>query len=81
MNVRFSEPFLRRFKKLPEIIKKKFEKQLISLLRSLRHPSLRAKKYDETRDIWQARVNSSYRFYFKIQNSTYVIINIIKHLK
>ncbi|MDO8676187.1 MAG: hypothetical protein Q7K16_00810 [Candidatus Azambacteria bacterium] len=48
MNVRFTEPFLRRFKKLPGIIKEKFEKQLILLLHNLRHPSLHAKKYDET---------------------------------
>lgn len=66
MNVRFTEPFLRRFKKLPEITKRKFEKQLILLLKNLRHPSLHAKKYDEVRDIWQARVNSSSRFYFRI---------------
>ena len=81
MNVRFTEPFLRRFKKLSEITKRKFEKQLNLLLKNFRHPSLHAKKYDETRDIWQARVNSFYRFYFKIQDNTYFIINIIKHPK
>ena len=81
MKARFTEPFLRRFKKLPETTKKKFEKQLIFLLENLRHPSLRAKKYDETNDIWQARVDSLYRFYFKIQNDTYSIIAITKHPK
>jgi len=81
MNVRFTEPFLRRFKKFPEITKRKFEKQLTLLLKDLGHPSLHAKKYDETRDIWQARVNLSHRFYFKIQDNIYSIINIIKHPK
>ncbi len=81
MNVRFTEPFLRRFKKLPEITKRKFEKQLNLLLKNLRHPSLRTKKYDKANDIWQARVNLSYRFYFKISDNAYFIINIAKHPK
>jgi hypothetical protein len=29
-------------------------------------PSLRAKKYDEAQDYWQARVNRDWRFYFTI---------------
>ena len=41
----------------PVRIRKAFHKQLAFLERDLRHPSLHAKKYDEARDIWQARVN------------------------
>lgn len=81
MRVVFTEPFLRRFKKLSDGTKKKFEKQLTFLLKDIRHSSLRAKKYDEKYDIWQARVNSSYRFYFKIEKDLYVILNILKHPK
>jgi len=29
-----------------------------------RHPSLRTNKYDETRDLWQARATEGWRFYF-----------------
>ena len=32
-------------------------KQVKLLEQNRRHPSLRAKKYDESRNIWQARVN------------------------
>lgn len=81
MRVRFAEPFLRRFKKLPKEIKRKFEKQLAFLLNNIQHPSLRAKKYDETQNIWQARVSSVYRFYFKIQGDTYIVLTITKHPK
>ncbi len=81
MRVVFTNPFLRRFKKLPEVTKRKFEKQLVFLLKNVRHPSLHAKKYDETRSIWQARVNDFYRFYFQIREDVYVILNIIKHPK
>ena len=40
----------------PPPIQEAFEKQLALLLSNPRHPSLRAKKYDEARGIWQARV-------------------------
>jgi plasmid maintenance system killer protein len=51
------------------------------LEQNLRHPSLRAKKYDEARNIWQARVNKDWRFYFLIQDEVYYIIDIIPHPK
>lgn len=81
MNVRFTEPFLQNFRKLPPSVKGKFEKQMIFLAQNLRHPSLRAKKYNEEQDIWQARADKSYRFYFQIKQETYIILNIIKHPK
>jgi plasmid maintenance system killer protein len=51
------------------------------LVENLRHPSLHAKKYDESEDLWQARVNRSWRFYFNIVGDTYVIRDIIPHPK
>jgi hypothetical protein len=42
---------------------------------------LHAKKYDEANDIWQARVNRSWRFYFVIRGDEYVILSIIPHPK
>jgi plasmid maintenance system killer protein len=51
------------------------------LIGNLGHPSLHAKKYDEAQDIWQARVNRSWRFYFVIREDEYVILSIIPHPK
>ena len=51
------------------------------LIENLNHPSLRAKKYGGTDDIWQARVNRNWRFYFRIVGDTYVIVEIIPHPK
>jgi hypothetical protein len=48
-------------------------------LQNIRHPSLQAKKYDERNDIWQGRVNRSYRFYFQIAGDEYQIHRIIPH--
>jgi hypothetical protein len=31
--------------------------------------------------VWQARVNRDYRFYFLIEEDTYVIVRIIPHPK
>lgn len=66
MNVAFSNRFLRQYAALPEAVKAKCDKQLGFLLQNLRHNSLRAKKYDKAQDIWQARVDNRYRFYFQI---------------
>ena len=57
----------------PPAVQKLFFKQVILLERDLRHPSLRAKKYDESSDIWQARINREWRFYFNIVDDTYII--------
>src|SRR3989344_4557160 len=59
----------------------KFYKQIEFLLLNIRHPSLRAKKYDELNGIWQARVNTNVRFYFKILKDTYLLLNIKNHPK
>ena len=48
--------FARELDGAPLAIQRTFEKQLAFLLRDLRHPSLNAKKYDEARGLWQARV-------------------------
>lgn len=73
--------FKKRFSLLPKEIKIKFRKQVNFLLQNFRHPSLRAKKYDEKKNIWQARVDKSYRFYFLIQKDIYVLLDIREHPK
>ena len=59
----------------PPTVQKAFDKQVKLLVENLRHPSPRAKKYDERRDIWQARVNRDWRFFFVIAGDTYLILN------
>jgi mRNA interferase RelE/StbE len=65
----------------PRQVQKALDKQLRFLVEDLRHPSLRAKKYDEVTDIWQARVTQGWRVYFQIQGDTYVILAVIPHPK
>ena len=81
MKIEHTLQIRREVQKFPKGIREKFYKQVEFLKNDLRHPSLRAKKYDEAADIWQARVTGSVRFYFKIEGDTYWLLNIKKHPK
>ena len=73
--------FERSYAKAPPQVQRAFDKQSSLLLHNLHHPSLRAKKYDEGQNLWQARVNKSWRFYFLIQGDAYYIVDIVPHPK
>lgn len=81
MKFDYTERFIKSLEDAPPHIRKAFYKQASFLLEDLRHPSLRAKKYDESRNIWQARVTRDWRFYFRIAGDTYYLIDIISHPK
>lgn len=81
MKFRLTTKAERDYSALSPTLQARVDKQLALLLHNLRHPSLQAKKYDEARDIWQGRVNQSYRFYFRIAGDTYEIIAITAHPK
>ena len=68
MRVEFSEKVQSKYNILPVAISKAFRKQVEFLKSNLRHPSLHAKKYDQASDVWQARINNDWRFYFLIKN-------------
>ncbi len=72
---------IRDYHDLPAKVRRAADKQLDLLLHDLRHPSLHAKKYDETRDIWQGRLTKGYRFYFQIEDDRYVILTLRRHPK
>lgn len=81
MQIDYSERFLVSLEGAPVAIQKAFYKQVTFLLANIRHPSLHAKKYNEAKGIWQARVTRDWRFYFSIANSTYHLHDIIHHPK
>jgi mRNA-degrading endonuclease RelE of RelBE toxin-antitoxin system len=81
MKIDYLPRALKALEDAPADVRKAFFKQVEFLAQDLRHPSLRAKKYDEAKDRWQARVNKDWRFYFNIVEDTYVIRDIIPHPK
>ena len=65
----------------PAAVRKAFFKQVRFLETNLHHSSLRAKKYDESQGLWQARVNKDWRFYFQIRGDVYYLVDMIPHPK
>ena len=60
MTIRLSEQAVEALTDAPRHVRTALEKQLCFLSADLHHPSLRAKKGDASRDLWQARVNRGY---------------------
>ena len=81
MRAQYTERFRRSYERAPPAIQQAFDRKLELLLQNLRHPSLRAKKYAEASDLWQARVNQGWRFYFRIAGDNYQLIDIAAHPK
>jgi len=81
MQIVLSDRAVESLSDAPPNVRRAFEKQLRFLASNLQHPSLHAKKYDESADLWQARVNRDWRFYFTIAGDTYRIEDVISHPK
>lgn len=64
--------FERSYANAPQQVQRAFDKQSLLLLHNL---------HDEGRNLWQARVNRSWRFYFLIQKDVYYIVDIVPHPK
>ena len=81
MRIAFSSRADKEYGKLSAQLQRQVDKQLGFLVENIRHPSLDAKKYGGTDDLWQGRVNRDYRFYFQIDGDIYLILTIIPHPK
>lgn len=81
MRAFYTQRFLEHYAKAPPTIQRAVDRRIALLVQNLRHPSLRAKKYDEVSDIWQARVNAGWRVYFTIEGDTYRFLTLLPHPK
>jgi mRNA-degrading endonuclease RelE of RelBE toxin-antitoxin system len=81
MKFSFSERARRDYDNFSVKLRARVNKQISALLKDIRYPSLKAKKYDEKRGIWQMRISKDYRLYFTIDNDVYIIVTITKHPK
>ena len=81
MDLILTERFDRSLRQAPTAVQRTFWKQAGFLLSNPNHPSLRAKKYEGVNDIWQARVNRNWRFYFRIIGDKYHLVDITTHPK
>ena len=81
MKAHYTQRVLKIYAQVSPEIKRAFDKQVSLLLADPHHPSLRTKKYDEARGLWQARINRDWRFYFTIEADLYQLIDVIPHPK
>jgi plasmid maintenance system killer protein len=81
MKIAYADCALDALENAPAAVRKAMYKQVRFLAADLHHPSLHAKKYDEAGDVWQARVNRDWRFYFRIEGDWYRILAITPHPK
>jgi hypothetical protein len=81
MRLAYTERFVRSYAATPSEIQKAFDRKADLLVQNLRHPSLRAKKYDVSRNLWQARITLGWRFYFTIEDDIYYLVDITPHPK
>ena len=79
MLIKLSETATEQLEALPLALQTKAKKQLSFLARNIRHPSLHAKKYKGIDDVWQARIDRTWRFYFHIIEPHCVVVSIIEH--
>jgi mRNA-degrading endonuclease RelE of RelBE toxin-antitoxin system len=81
MRLRYHPRVVSQLAAAPPAVRRAFDRKVEMLSENLRHPSLRAKKYDEANDVWQARVTQGWRFYFQIEGDMYTILSVIAHPK
>lgn len=79
MTILRSKTFDKDFKQLPQHIQHKAERQLRTLIRDWRHPSLSTKKMKGHPDIWEARIDYHHRITFQTENSVLVLRTIGAH--
>ena len=81
MRVKLIDKAIKQYQALPKSLRDKADKQFEYLASDIRHPSLHAKKYQGELNLWQGRIDKSWRFYFYVIEPNYVIISIITHPK
>lgn len=81
MLIRLTDGAIKQYRSLPKQLQKKADKQFSYLIEDFRHPSLKVKKYQGFDNLWQGRIDKSYRFYFHVLEPHYIIISIINHSK
>ena len=81
MRLLYTNRFLRSYAGASPEIRKAFDRRAAFLAKNLLHPSLHSKKYDESQNIWQARITRDWRIYFRIDGQDCYLIDLVPHPK
>jgi len=78
-NLELSNRFVRSYKKLDRAIRLQIDKTLQIMVTNPNHPSLRLKKIQGTKNVWEASVNMSIRITLTFSEDTIQIRNVGTH--
>ena len=81
MEVFLTEQFDQAYHEISDAERRSVCKALILLGENLRHPSLRVKKMEGKRDIWEARPSKRLRMIFELVKGTVIMRNLGEHDK
>ena len=81
MEIIFTEQFEQAYEKLTSIEKQGVRKALTQSGNNLKHPSLRVKKMEGRKDVWEARSSKRLRMTFEIAGEIIVMRNVGEHDK
>ena len=85
MKTRRLNSFKRAYKELPKHIQRQLERKLRFLLENPRHPSLRTRRTKGVvrsyRNLFEGRIDGGYRFLFRVEGDTYVLVDCGEHDK
>ncbi len=79
IKLQWTKSFKKNYQVLPEDIKERTKKQLRVFTENSHHPSLRVKKMQDPRNIYEGRITYSYRFTFQIEGEIYILRKIGSH--
>ena len=71
--------FKRDYKKLPASIQKRTDEKLKLLVQNVSHPSLRVKRVQKYKGVFEGSITRDYRFFFQITTEGYILLRIGKH--
>jgi len=79
VNIVWTPLFKRDFRSLPSDVQKRARKAIGLLIDNPSHPSLRTKKIQGVKDIWEARVTLSYRLTYQRAGDAIVLRRVGTH--
>lgn len=79
MTIYRSKTFTKGYRKLPQNIRKKADRQLQTLIDNWRHPSLSTKKVKGYPHIWEVRIDYHNRITFNVKGDILLLRTIGPH--
>jgi mRNA-degrading endonuclease RelE of RelBE toxin-antitoxin system len=79
MKLLFTHSFALDYQALPDHLQKTVNQKLDLFLHNPHHPSLRIKKMQDPRDIWEGRISQGYRFTFQMRDEVCILRRLGTH--